>query len=411
MSTIGLAIGLAVVLATLAVTWTVFALRVRRAAWGRELADVAARVDDESHWPLVSVIVACRNEALHVAAALQSLLRQDYPAFELIVVDDRSTDGSGAILDGLARADPRVRVEHVTQLPAGWLGKNHALHIGAARARGAWLLFTDADVHFAPGALRRSLAWATARDLGHGVALPRFDAPGFCERAFVSLFALLLLGSLRISQLGRAGSRAYIGAGAFNLVRADAYRSVGGHAPLRLEVADDLKLGMILRRSGVRQGCILAGDQVHVRWQDGFWGSLRGMHKNFFAGLEYQWWRAPAVAVGVGALTCGPLLAALAPFGWVPGWVRAVAGVIALAGGVLLGATARRVARGSGLEGLALPLAGLGVAYVAVASAALAALRGGIVWRGTRYPLSELRAGCVRERDWSPARAVGASDE
>jgi hypothetical protein len=96
--------------------------------------------------PRLSVVIAARDEAAAVEQALSSVLLQQYPDFEVVVVDDRSTDGTGAILDRMAEREPRLRVVHVDAVPAGWLGKNHALHLGAQGATGELILFTDADV-------------------------------------------------------------------------------------------------------------------------------------------------------------------------------------------------------------------------------------------------------------------------
>lgn len=111
-------------------------------------------------WPRVSIVLAARNEGATIGAALPTVLALDYPDFELIAVDDRSEDDTGAILDRLAAANPKLQVDHIRELPAGWLGKNHALHHGAQRATGKWILFTDADVHFTPGSLRRAVVHA-----------------------------------------------------------------------------------------------------------------------------------------------------------------------------------------------------------------------------------------------------------
>jgi hypothetical protein len=354
-------------------------------------------------WPVLSIVVACRNEAAAIRAAMTSLLAQDYPALEIVAVDDRSDDATGTILNELASADPRLRVVRVDDLPPGWLGKTYALHRGAAHAEGEWILFTDADVLFAPDALRRAIAWAVRDGLGHAVALPHFIAPGLLERAFVSLFALLLLLHLRVDQLARAGSAAHVGIGAFNLLRRDAYLAIGGHERLRLEVADDVKLGLVLRRSGVHQGVADSGGLVRVRWQSGFAASLRGLLKNLFAGAEYRWSGVARIAVLVPLGTVFPLLALALPL---PAAARTLAAGAAAVAMVLHGATARRLAGGRGYEGLLLPLAGLCFAAVEIASAVLTTWRGGVWWRGTHYRLADLRAGCVRERDWPVSRAA-----
>ena len=154
---------------------------------------------------------------------------------------------------------------------------------------GDFILFTDADIVFAPDALRRAVAWAIRDRLGHAVAVPHFVAPGLLERGFVSLFSMMFLLDLEVNALGRPGSAGHLGIGAFNLVRRDAYQAIGGHDRLRLEVVDDVKLGLILRRSGVRQGCADSGGLVRVRWQRGFVASMRGLLKNFFAASDYRW--------------------------------------------------------------------------------------------------------------------------
>jgi hypothetical protein len=363
-------------------------------------------------WPKLTVVVACRNEARNVRRALSSLLAQDYPSYEVVAVDDRSEDATGSILRELAAAHPALRVARVDLLPAGWLGKTHAMHQGAAGATGDWILFTDADVLFAPGALRRAVAWVECEGLGHGVALPHFIAPGWWERAFVALFGLLLLVAIRVDDLRRAGSRAYIGIGAFNLVRREAYRGIGGHERLRLEVADDLKLGLVLRRSGGRQGCADSGGLVSVRWQQGFVATMRGLLKNFFAGNDYSWRTTARTAIGLPLATTFPAAYVLWALGrgspgtgTVAGTI--VAGATCLISMTLLGASSRQFAFGRGPEGLLLPFMGPCMAGVAVASAVGATARRAIVWRGTRYALSDLKAGAVIEAQWPPDRAPG----
>ena len=127
-------------------------------------------------WPALTVVVPARDEARGVEASVRSLLAQDYPELRVVAVDDRSTDGTGAILDRVGSDEPRLRVVHVGELPPGWLGKNHACASGADAASDGWLLFTDGDVIFAPGALRRAVAYAGRHGLGHLVALPRLVA-------------------------------------------------------------------------------------------------------------------------------------------------------------------------------------------------------------------------------------------
>jgi hypothetical protein len=395
---------LAVVAGLGAFFWTVSGLRLWAASRRFTRLPEVEAADPPAGWPKVSVVVPARNEERTVEAAMRALLALDYPALEVLAVDDRSTDATGRLLDRLGAEDPRLRVRHVRELPAGWLGKTHALAEGAAAARGDWLLFTDADVLFAPDALERAMAFALRHRLPHFVVFPHLVAPGFLERAFVSTFALFANLKFRVWDLHRPGTGAFVGMGAFNLVRRDAYEAVGGHARLALEVVDDVKLGLVLRRSGVPQGACDSGGLVRVRWQEGFFASWRGLEKNAFAGAEWSLATALLGVVSIFLLSVGPLLAFLLLSG-APGRVLGLLGTLAPA--AINGTLARRAAAGSGLEGLAFPLSGALLAGVLLWSALVATLRGGIVWRGTFYPLDTLRRGCVRRSDWPAARAVG----
>lgn len=395
-----LALVLSLLLVGVLVAWLRFAAALRHMSRLPNLANASGEVPPEG-WPKLSVVVACRNEEAAIRDALASLLAQDYPDLEVVAVDDRSEDATGAILEALAGQHARVRVLHVDALPDGWLGKTHALQRGGERATGALLLFTDADVLFAPGALRRAVAWAVRDRLEHAVALPHFVAPGLLERSFVSLFAMFLLLHLRVNELARPDGAGHLGIGAFNLVSRDAYAAIGGHARLRLEIVDDVKLGLLLRRSGARQGCADSGGLVRVRWQRGFVASLRGLVKNFFAGCEYRWRNVLRSVLLMPLATTFPAVClAFAP----TPVARALAAAALAVPLFLLGVTARRLAGGRGYEGLLLPFAGVCLAAVALASALVTLARGAVIWRGTRYDLRELEARCVRESDLPPAR-------
>ena len=381
-----------------AALWSITIASLARIRLFMPRLDTVAPETPAGGWPPVSVVVPSRDEAGAVEKATRSLLEQDYPDLEVIAVDDRSTDGTGAILDRLAETDPRLGVVHVESLPEHWLGKNHACHRGARRASGEWLLFTDGDVVFAPEALRRAVAFALAYRLGHLVAFPHLIAPGFWERAFQTAFGMFLNLKFRTWGLRRARTPAFVGVGAFNLVSRNAYERIGGHERLAYEVVDDAKLGLILRRSGVRQGALDSADLVRVRWNAGLRGSLRGLMKNAFAAVEFDWSRVALVTSAVALLALAPIaVAGLAP----DPVLRGLGLAMAVAGAVIHAAVARAMTQGTGLEGLTFPLCAIAIVGVLLASATAATRRRAIVWRGTRYPLGRLRAACVRERDWS----------
>ena len=368
------------------------------------LADAPDVGEDGETLPGVSVIVALRNEAPAIERTIRSLLAQRIPSLEVIAVDDRSEDGSGEILERLAREDARLKVVRVKTLPRHWLGKNHACHLGAGQAREEMLLFTDGDILFEPDTLRRALLLMERHGLGHLTVAPELIAPGFLERAFDSTFGLFFVLRFRIWNLHVKGSSGYAGIGAFNLVRRESYLAMGGHRTLSMEVVDDVKLGLILRRSGAPQAIAAADGRVSLRWQNGFMDSLRGLQKNLFAGLEWRWSVLLVSLTGLGLMTLAPWVAlALTEVGT----TRLAAGVALLLPMLLLGIASKRNAGGNGLEGLAYPAAVGALMAATLTSALTATWRGGIVWRETRYGLRELRAGCVREKDWPQAKAMG----
>lgn len=380
---------LALAVATLLLWWGLaldWALGVRSMASLRR-----ARAPAPAAWPKLSVVIPARNEVGSLGRTLRTLLAQDLPGLEVVVVDDRSTDGTGAVAADAARRDERVRVVTIEELPSGWLGKTHALQRGAEAAAGSWLLFTDADVRFAPGALRRSLAYALDRRLDHLVALPRLEARGALLASFVAAFGLLFSVYTRPWRARDPRSRAAIGIGAFALLRADAYRQAGGHAAIRLRPDDDLELGRLVKRVGLRQEAVFGAEDVTVEWYPDLGSALRGLNKNAFAGLGYSTLRLAVVVLALLLSNVLPFLAL--PF--VGGAARGVYALVVATVAFVYAFDAPRLRHSPWLF-LLHPVGTALLAYAAVASAAKALRRGQIEWRGTRYALDELRRGRSR---------------
>lgn len=340
--------------------------------------------------PSVSVIVAARDEARGVEAAVRSMLAQDYPRLELVVVDDRSSDGTGAILDRLAASDPRLTVVHLTSLPSGWLGKNHALHVGAARASGDFLLFTDADVEMRPDTLRRAVGYCERRGVDHLAVAPDIVLPGLLLQAFAVFFVTSFLIYVKPWRVRDPRSRFHIGLGAFNLVRRVRYLAAGGHEPIRLRPDDDLKLGLVLKRSGCRQDAVSGRGMVRVEWYHSLAELVRGLEKNMFAGIEYRAWLSIAAGLGQLAFGLGPLAGAV--FAPAPArWLFAAQVAVTLAGFAVIAWRLGIRTRTAWLAPVVVVL------FVAILwrTMALNLWEGGIRWRGTFYSLSELRGNRV----------------
>ncbi len=280
--------------------------RVYRSA-GR-LAPVAAL---PARAPSVSVVVPARNEEAGIEAALRSLLAQEGVQLELVVVNDGSTDGTRAILERLAAADPRLKLIHDPELPEGWLGKVNALHRGAAVARGDWLLFADADVVHHPRALASALELAARGSLDVVALMPRFEWESLVEHGLMVAFliALVQMGSPRLDDPAYPDDAA--GSGSFTLVRRASYERAGGHSPLKAAVLDDVELGRLLKRSGARVAFRMAPELVRVRMyrcnREAFWG----LSKNIVASFPGKPLAALAGGGLVGALLLGPFAGAL----------------------------------------------------------------------------------------------------
>lgn len=338
--------------------------------------------------PRLSVIVPGRDEAARIETTVRRLLAQRHIPLEIIAVDDRSTDETGAILDRLAAQDPRLRVVHVGELPEGWLGKCHACHVGASRATGEWLLFTDADVWLSDDAAARGVATAERDGAGHLCMLPAMHKCSLAGRAAV--LAASLAGLRHVLMVNRDLARTAIGVGAFNLVRADIYRGFGGYEALRMEVVDDVKLGLLAQRAGARTRAYFGAADAQCEWADSARGMIRVLEKNFFAIIGFRAWLAALIllagAGAVGAGLAGPLT--MTRGGWFAG--------LGLFSSVPLAWRIARLHGWAGWPALLTPVGYLAL-LAAMANSTVRTLRtGGIRWRGTFYPLRQLRAGLVR---------------
>jgi glycosyltransferase involved in cell wall biosynthesis len=354
----------------------------------RSLRDVPATLPTDA--PRVSVITAARNEERNIREALESLLTLDYPDIELIVVDDRSDDGTGAILAEMAATSPSLSVVRVTDLPAGWLGKNHALWCGAGRANGEILLFTDADIVMDPTVLSRAVRFLRENRLDHLAVTPRMTMPGTFLSMFGLSFILFFSVFARPWKARDPRSCCHIGIGAFNLVRAEAYRAVGGHETIRLRPDDDMKLGKILKIGGYASDVAYGPEFLAVEWYSSVGDAIRGLEKNAFAGCDY---RVPLVLLGVIFHLLGSIFPYVALF-VTTGASRLIYGGVVVLLTLLLADCARfHRARPWYAVGFA-PSAAL-FCWILVRTMFLNLVQGGITWRGTFYPLRELKKNVV----------------
>jgi GT2 family glycosyltransferase len=352
------------------------------------LSDVVPLAGQEA--PLVSILFSARDEAEKLPAAIRTLLAQDYPRFEVIAVNDRSSDQTPAILHEMQRSSRNLIVMDIASLPPGWLGKPHGLTAGFEKSRGDWLVFTDADVHFAPDVVRRAVALATERQWDHLTLLASVEMRGFWETTAITFFGLGFIFGNEPWLASNPRSARYVGVGAFQLVRRSAYEKCGGHARLRMDVIEDMKLGKLIKMAGFRSGLALSHDLVRVRWHSGVRNVIRGVTKNMFAAVHYN----PFFAFG--AILLSTTMSVLPFFGLflASGWARLFAGITA-GTAVLVQAAMVWSAGASPLYGFTHPLGALIFCWMLLRSAIATLWRGGVVWRDTFYPLEELRKGLV----------------
>ena len=336
--------------------------------------------------PSITVIVPARNEAADIAATLESLLSQDYPNLQIIAVNDRSTDQTGDLITALADQHPeQLRALHIAELPPGWLGKTHAMALAARQAPTDYLLFTDGDVLFRSDAIRLSLANAVATHADHLITIPTTIIKRWDEAAILAFFQIFGLWGARPWRIADPkAKRDALGIGAFNLLRREAYLEIGGFEALRMEIVEDLGLGRRIKRAGLAQRIAFGRGLVRVHWASGVNGLVNVMTKNLFSAFRFYVWLA--------LLACLWLLVfCVAPVGllfWSPTRIPAVFTFAAILWAY------RLLGRLSGLSSwnvFALPFSAIIFAFALLRSMFTTLKQGGVIWRGTFYPLGELR--------------------
>jgi glycosyltransferase involved in cell wall biosynthesis len=373
--------------------------RIVEAAFGMpRIADIARPEWDRTPAtpngePRVSIIVPARNEEEHIRETLVQLLGLDYSNYEIIAVNDRSTDRTGQIMDEIAaspQAQGRLKAIHIAELPAGWLGKTHAMWTACQQASGDWLLFTDADVRFKPDSVRRAIAYADAERADHVVLFPRMIMKRPGERMMIAFFQALFVFGHRPWKVADPKARDHMGVGAFNLVRRSVYDAIGTYRALRMEVLDDMKLGKVVKNAGFAQRNVFGEDLISLRWAKGAFGIVNNLTKNFFAVLSFQWPRTVACIVGLGFLNLGPFLGVWMSHGWarVP-YAIALASLFA----IYYGMSSRSAV--PAYYFFLHPVSTSLFMYTLLRSMIHTFSNDGIVWRGTKYPLEELRKGLV----------------
>ena len=348
-------------------------------------------------WPRISVLIPARNEAANIGGCLDSLLQQDYPNCEILVLDDESEDGTGALVRDLARRDPRGRLRLLAggPLPQGWLGKCHACAQLAAAATGDYLLFTDADTTHGARSLANALAVAEQWHVGLVSVLPRQRALTPPEQLLLPLLPFNILALLPVGLVRRRPEPSLsAGIGQFLFFRRGAYVATGGHAAVRDRVLDDVELARGVKAAGYRMALVGGGTSVRCRMYDSYGAIWRGFSKNLFDFYGRSPLATVVAVLAQAALYIAPPLLALLALALRLPWplfiIPAVTYVLAV--GIRLLLAGRVGDQGTDLRRVAGWLAALGhpIGIALQCAITLNSMRWGLTgtmqWKGRTYP-------------------------
>ncbi len=245
--------------------------------------------------PKVTIIIPAKDEGERIRQCLASVLAQDYSQFDVLAVDDRSSDATGQVMDEMAAADPRMKVLHIAELPVGWTGKNHALFHAASCAQGQWLLFIDSDVILQPAALSTTLRVAISRRYDMLSLILRQETRGIWESALVPI-ASAAIGSAYMIGLSNSESNNYFfGNGQYMLFNRRIYDQIGGHEAVKTQFNEDMALTRVMKQSRLRPRIAWGADLGSVRMYDSLPNIMKGWSRIFFGCGSGSPWRSLAL--------------------------------------------------------------------------------------------------------------------
>ncbi len=267
------------------------------------IPNIAKRpIREPKRWPRISFVVPARDEALGIERAVTSFCTQDYPDYEVIVVDDRSTDDTPNILARLQKTHSNLRVVQGQEPAPGWFGKPNALFAGQKHITGDWVLMVDADTRYASDTLKRGVAYALETDAGMCVVRSQLASGGFPEAVLMSAVNFFFFVATPLYLVSRTKSTLFsTGSPAFNLMRKDAFDACGGFECLKDEVLDDVAMGYWIKSKGFKIATAYAGDLVYVRMYTSAAETVQGFTKNTFPTIRNFPWLLPLFFV-VGAI-------------------------------------------------------------------------------------------------------------
>lgn len=244
--------------------------------------------------PKVSIILTALNEEDYIAETVKRLMNIDYPNLEMIIVNDRSTDNTGHVLNELQQQCPHLKTYHIDRLPEGWLGKNHAMQKGSEIAEGEYLLFIDADTLLESTTLSRAMQYVLDHELDHLTSIYQLKKSHSLINAVIEDLTIEGFKTAKPWLANNPQFKNFVGNGKFNLLKTSAYRAIEGHQKIKLCVVDDQMLGMHLKWAGFKQDVFISNQYIIVDWYTSIKGFIKGVEKHIFPSFAYS---VPAVIV------------------------------------------------------------------------------------------------------------------
>ncbi|QWU13573.1 Glycosyltransferase, catalytic subunit of cellulose synthase and poly-beta-1,6-N-acetylglucosamine synthase [Paenibacillus sophorae] len=333
--------------------------------------------------PLISVIIAARNEHKALERCIRSLAGQTYSNLEIIAVDDRSTDNTQAIIEEMAAKYPNVSGVYIQELPEHWMGKSHALYEGVKLANGEWLLFTDGDILFQPECVSKAEAYCRKGSLDHLTLIPDFHGNHLFSKLYGAFIFLSASSFGMLWKVKNPKAPQSLGVGAFNLVKRSTYEKIGTHASFSYVTTDDNALGKKIKQAGCRQDAVYGTRMIVVwNWYESLGQLIGSVEKSVFS------FRNALTTT----LSC--LLTMLYPWAglFIGPMVPRILCAVSLLSVFWLYFVYARHAGGGRWYGIAHPLIGLCLMFGGLRGAFRASRRGGMTWRGTTYDLKNLKS-------------------
>lgn len=347
---------------------------------------------DTSDWPMISVLVAAKDEEGAIEQCLRTMLDQDYPNYEVICINDRSGDRTGEIADSIAAENPRLRVIHVTELKEGWFGKNNAMRMGVEAARGDWFCFIDADCT-QQSRQTLSMSYQFARDRGSRFlsVMPVLVADGFWEQVLQPVCGGIMVFWFRPEKVNDPKKSAAYANGAFMLMEKDAYWQIGGHEPVKAEVNEDIHMARLAKQAGISLYVVQNRGLYTTHMYHGFAATWKGWTRIFYGSFV----RKRRLTASLAMMTIMGVLPYLACFG---GAIALLAGACGPLAWSIFGVGAASAAAQQTVLFRFYPLTGIPRTYVptyllaagiciAIIINAMRKVGGksAVTWRGTTY--------------------------